>query len=220
MNGRFAPQAASHSITAHSANEPSPSDQAPPMQRAVINQLSNGIALPNRSCIVQCRRKSRKIVALVPRERLEPPTDAIFVLLSQAALTLGQSQLMERKMLCPRITQQSLRKPLDAGCFEGDSTRAGPKPLVQLYDRDHLRSHLQKFSTINAVISIAYGEWCNGSTTDSDSVCLGSNPSSPASPHAAKCRAILFQATPTAPDNDRHPRDDAVSQWPLPLVFR
>jgi hypothetical protein len=32
---------------AHSANEPSPSDQAPPMQRAAINQLSNGIALPN-----------------------------------------------------------------------------------------------------------------------------------------------------------------------------
>jgi hypothetical protein len=27
---------------------------------------------------------------------------------------------------------------------------------------------------------MAYGEWCNGSTTDSDSVCLGSNPSSPA----------------------------------------
>ena len=25
-----------------------------------------------------------------------------------------------------------------------------------------------------------FGEWCNGSTTDSDSVCLGSNPSSPA----------------------------------------
>ena len=25
------------------------------------------------------------------------------------------------------------------------------------------------------------GEWCNGSTTDSDSVCLGSNPGSPAS---------------------------------------
>jgi hypothetical protein len=24
------------------------------------------------------------------------------------------------------------------------------------------------------------GEWCNGSTTDSDSVCLGSNPGSPA----------------------------------------
>src|SRR5690348_18160976 len=25
----------------------------------------------------------------------------------------------------------------------------------------------------------AVGEWCNGSTTDSDSVCLGSNPGSP-----------------------------------------
>jgi hypothetical protein len=57
-----------YSISRHFANEPSPSDQAPPMQRAVINQLSNGIALPNRSCIVHCRRKSRKIVALVPRE--------------------------------------------------------------------------------------------------------------------------------------------------------
>jgi hypothetical protein len=34
-----------------------------------------------------------------------------------------------------QLTQQSLRKPLDAGCFEGDSTRTGPKPLVQLYDR-------------------------------------------------------------------------------------
>src|ERR1700749_3626677 len=29
-------------------------------------------------------------------------------------------------------------------------------------------------------ISGYFGEWCNGSTTDSDSVCLGSNPSSPA----------------------------------------
>jgi hypothetical protein len=27
------------------------------------------------------------------------------------------------------------------------------------------------------------GEWCNGSTTDSDSVCLGSNPGSPATPN-------------------------------------
>jgi len=38
------------------------------MQRAAINQLSSDIALPNRSCIVQCRRKSRNIVALAPRE--------------------------------------------------------------------------------------------------------------------------------------------------------
>src|SRR5216683_2755244 len=28
---------------------------------------------------------------------------------------------------------------------------------------------------------IAFGEWCNGSTADSGSACLGSNPSSPAS---------------------------------------
>src|SRR6516165_5476404 len=70
------------------------------------------------------------------------------VTLSQAALTLGQSQLMERTMPCPRITQHNAakpRKPLDAGCFEGDSTRAGPKSPVQLYNRDHLRCHLQKF---------------------------------------------------------------------------
>jgi hypothetical protein len=30
------------------------------------------------------------------------------------------------------------------------------------------------------LILLVFGEWCNGSTTDSDSVCLGSNPSSPA----------------------------------------
>jgi hypothetical protein len=53
---------------AHSANQPSPSDQAPPMQGAAINQLSSEIALPNRSRIVQCRRTSQNIVALVPRE--------------------------------------------------------------------------------------------------------------------------------------------------------
>src|ERR1700752_5075141 len=27
---------------------------------------------------------------------------------------------------------------------------------------------------------LGFGEWCNGSTADSDSACLGSNPSSPA----------------------------------------
>jgi hypothetical protein len=52
-----------HSITVHSANEPSPSDQAPPKQRAAINQLSSDIALRNRSCIVQYRRISQNIVA-------------------------------------------------------------------------------------------------------------------------------------------------------------
>ena len=29
-------------------------------------------------------------------------------------------------------------------------------------------------------LSNSFGEWCNGSTADSGSVCLGSNPSSPA----------------------------------------
>jgi hypothetical protein len=35
---------------------------------SAIDQLSNDIALSNRSCIIQCRRTSRNIVALVPRE--------------------------------------------------------------------------------------------------------------------------------------------------------
>ena len=65
----------SHSITVHSANEPSPSDQVPPMQRAAINQLSSDIALPNRSRIVQCRRTSQNIAALVPRGGLHQPQD-------------------------------------------------------------------------------------------------------------------------------------------------
>src|SRR5437899_2375093 len=36
----------------------------------------------------------------------------------------------------------------------------------------------------------SFGEWCNGSTADSGSACLGSNPSSPASDH----RCIWRQA--------------------------
>ena len=35
------------------------------------------------------------------------------------------------------------------------------------------------------------GEWCNGSTTDSDSVCLGSNPSSPASNDRLKSLVVF-----------------------------
>ena len=33
---------------------------------------------------------------------------------------------------------------------------------------------------ISPAVKTAGGEWCNGSTYDSDSYCLGSNPSSPA----------------------------------------
>jgi hypothetical protein len=99
----------------------------------------------NQECkIVADRSLAQKIVPLSSGRTTRTPDRSNFRSLSQAALTLAQSQLMERTMPCPRITQQSLRKPLDAGCFEGDSTRAGPKPPVQLYDRDHLRSHLQK----------------------------------------------------------------------------
>jgi hypothetical protein len=61
---RIKPRQNERSITAHYANEPSLSDQAPPMQRATINQLSSETALPNRSRIAECRRKSQNIVAL------------------------------------------------------------------------------------------------------------------------------------------------------------
>jgi hypothetical protein len=48
----------------HKANESSLSDQGPPMQRATINHLSSETALPNRSPIAECRRKSQNIAAL------------------------------------------------------------------------------------------------------------------------------------------------------------
>jgi hypothetical protein len=72
-----------HSITAHSAT-PSPSDQAPPMQRAAINQLSNGIALRSRSCIVQRRRTSQKIVTWCPGRESHAITDTTNCCLSFA----------------------------------------------------------------------------------------------------------------------------------------
>ena len=46
------------------------------------------------------------------------------------------------------------------------------------------------------------GEWCNGSTKDSDSFSLGSNPSSPASSSSASrisCRMVLRKATSVRP---------------------
>jgi len=62
-DGQLLPQQQTFHDRSFCGDKPSPSDQAPPMQRAAINQLSNDIALPNRSCIVQYRRKSRNIVA-------------------------------------------------------------------------------------------------------------------------------------------------------------
>jgi hypothetical protein len=62
----------------------SPSDQAPPMQRAAINQLSNGIALRSRSCIVQRRRTSQKIVTWCPGRESHAITDTTNCCLSFA----------------------------------------------------------------------------------------------------------------------------------------
>jgi len=45
------------------------------MQRAAINQLSNGIALPSRSCIVQYRRTSQNIVTWYPGRESYATTD-------------------------------------------------------------------------------------------------------------------------------------------------
>jgi hypothetical protein len=60
----------------------------------------------------------------------------------------------------------------------------------------------------NALILLcnSIGEWCNGSTTDSDSVCLGSNPGSPAKSSYDEIRRS---------EADRHP----AVVW-LPQLFR
>jgi hypothetical protein len=48
-------------------------------------------------------------------------------------------------------------------------------------DLQNFRLSLQNYRKKRCLFSSFGGEWCNGSTTDSDSVCLGSNPGSPAS---------------------------------------
>jgi hypothetical protein len=55
---------------------------------------------------------------------------------------------------------------------------------LRVEERRDTISFARRFRAISQHIEIAQesiGEWCNGSTTDSDSVCLGSNPGSPAS---------------------------------------
>src|ERR1700760_2986204 len=42
------------------------------------------------------------------------------------------------------------------------------------------RAVAEQFTNLLNLLNNPIGEWCNGSTTDSDSVCLGSNPGSPA----------------------------------------
>jgi hypothetical protein len=65
-------------------------------------------------------------------------------------------------------------------------TRTRPRTFGRLYHRyqtpdlENSLAILENFRKTCCKISHFGGEWCNGSTTDSDSVCLGSNPSSPA----------------------------------------
>jgi hypothetical protein len=55
---------------------------------------------------------------------------------------------------------------------------------------------LENFRKKRCKISHFDGEWCNGSTTDSDSVCLGSNPSSPANNNQLKLLYIFEKVRP------------------------
>lgn len=64
--------------------------------------------------------------------------------------------------------------------FSRSITGAIPAPSMQVYPGCLLSEGFAKNFFENPLESSAYGEWCNGSTTDSDSVCLGSNPGSPA----------------------------------------
>jgi hypothetical protein len=59
--------------------------------------------------------------------------------------------------------------------------RAGRNPPRLSRDlRDSAIGHGRTNQQVIEFVRLFVGEWCNGSTTDSDSVCLGSNPSSPA----------------------------------------
>lgn len=70
--------------------------------------------------------------------------------------------------------------------FGWSRRRTRPRTLGRLYHRcqtpdlENSLAILENFRKKCCQISHFGGEWCNGSTTDSDSVCLGSNPGSPA----------------------------------------
>lgn len=62
--------------------------------------------------------------------------------------------------------------------------REGPRGYMsglRAADLPNFQPALQNFRRKLSDFKRFGGEWCNGSTTDSDSVCLGSNPGSPAS---------------------------------------
>ena len=79
-------------------------------------------------------------------------------LVTTTAVEKGHGRIETRTYTASKVTDWIVSEADSGG------PRARPpikiiKPLILLYN---------------------FGEWCNGSTTDSDSVCLGSNPSSPA----------------------------------------
>ena len=90
-------------------------------------------------------------------------------------------------------------RPKGKSGFGWSRTRTRPRTFGQLYhhyqtpDLENSSAILENFRKKCCKISHFGGEWCNGSTTDSDSVCLGSNPSSPASPPLRSPVGSFFQ---------------------------
>jgi hypothetical protein len=72
---------------------------------------------------------------------------------------------------------------------------------------------LENFREKHRQIKCFGGEWCNGSTTDSDSVCLGSNPGSPAiPPPQIRCRGRWLAAPGHVARGARQPKEDAEAR--------
>src|SRR5258708_34220845 len=78
---------------------------------------------------------------------------------------------------CPAVVSQE--RPVPALAKAG-SERLEDAALGGIFCKTPIASDcLTEFRNVLNTLQFI-GEWCNGSTTDSDSVCLGSNPSSPA----------------------------------------
>jgi hypothetical protein len=106
-------------------------------------------------------------------------------------------------------------RPKGKSGFGWSRRRTRPRTFGRLYHRcqtpdlENSSAILENFRKKCCQISHFGGEWCNGSTTDSDSVCLGSNPSSPATaltpshPLLSPSGARPVTSRPTSID-DRH----------------
>ena len=83
-------------------------------------------------------------------------------------------------------------RPKGKSGFGWSRTKTRPRTFGRLYHRcqtpdlENSLAILENFRKKCCKFSHFGGEWCNGSTTDSDSVCLGSNPSSPVTPKPLK----------------------------------